>query len=67
MSLCGRVPLRGQRADGVTDIGLARGLRKLFFSFEFLCTLAGDSAEAKAKANAVLREPGALVQKVPWS
>lgn len=47
--------------------GVAQGHGKSFLSFGFPCTLPRDYAEAKAKANTVLPEPGALVQKVPWS
>lgn len=66
VSLCGAVPLTGQRAQASRLAGLAQGLAKLFFCFGFLCTLAGNSAAATAKANAVLQVPGALVQKGPW-
>lgn len=65
VSLCGAVPLTGQRAQASRPAGLARGLAKLFFCFGFPCTLAGDSTAATAKAKAVLRVPGALVQKGP--
>lgn len=47
--------------------GVAQGQGKSFLGFGFLCTLARDYAKAKAKANTVLPELGALVQKVPWS